>query len=89
MALFRRGRPMTDAEIDEQKTAIRQLAREHPEVIPRKVGEFVNLIVQGCKNQDHYLIELGHVSLQAFGLELAERIIREQPHAGGGDGDGR
>ena len=84
MRLFRHGRPMTDAEIDRQKEEVRTLAREHPEVIPRKVGEFVNLIVQGCKNQDHYLIDLGHVSLQAFGLELAERIIHEQ--RSGGDG---
>lgn len=84
MRLFRHGRPMTDAEMDEQKAAIRQLANEHPEAIPRKVGEFVNLIVQGCKAQDHYLVDLGHVSLQALGLELAERIIHEQ--RSGGDG---
>ena len=81
----RRRRAMSDAEIDQTTAEIRALAREHPEMIPRKVGEYVNLIVQGCKMHDGYLVELGHVCLQGFGLELATILTAKRESAGGDD----
>lgn len=71
----RHSRDMTEAEISRITSETREMARQHPLVIPRKVGEYVNLIVQGCTMQDTYLVDLGHVCLQALGLELAEMLV--------------
>lgn len=57
----RRYRWMTGGEIDQCIAETREMARQHPEVIIRKTGEYMNLIVQGCKLRDEHLVELGHV----------------------------
>lgn len=72
----RNGRTLSESEINEHILLIRAMAREHPLIIPLKVVEFVTLIVEGCKQHDMYLVEVGHVSLQALGMELAELLAK-------------
>ena len=66
-----KSRPMSEADMDNLTAEVRAMIREHPEVIARKIGEYVNLIVQGCRLHDAYMVDVGHVSLQAIGQELA------------------
>lgn len=71
---MRKSAPMSHDEGMAYCCEVVAMLREHPAVIPRKVGEYCNLIVEGCRMQNPYIIDLGVWGLQAVGMLAATSI---------------